>query len=136
MTWRLISHLSLNYLAMCNVDPQSGAVALRKLLGLYALLADPAVARHGESVVAVESQPVTSRLPVSGPLVFGRGVGIKITVDEVPFAGSSPYLFGSVLEQFLARHVSMNVFCEVSLNSATRGAIASWPPRWGGRPSA
>jgi type VI secretion system protein ImpG len=136
MTWRLISHLSLNYIAMCDVDPQSGGAAMRKLLGLYALLADPAVARHGESVVAVETRPVTSRLPVSGPLVFGRGVGINVTVDEVPFAGSSPYLFGSVLEQFLARHVSMNMFCELSLSSATRGAIASWPPRWGGRPDA
>ena len=136
MTWRLISHLSLNYLAMCNVDPQSGAVAMRKLLGLYAMLADPAVASHGKSVIGLETRPVTSRLPVSGPLVFGRGVGIKVTVDEVPFAGSSPYLFGSVLEQFMARHVSMNMFCELSLHSATRGAIASWPPRWGGRPDA
>jgi len=136
MTWRLISHLSLNYLAICNVDSQSGAVILRKLLDLYALLADPAVAGHGKSVVAVEARPVTSRLPVSGPLVFGRGVGIDITIDEMPFAGSSPYLFGSVLEQFLARHVSMNVFCKLSLSSATRGMIASWPPRWGGRPDA
>ncbi len=136
MTWRLISHLSLNYLAMRDMDPQSGAVAMRELLGLYALLADPAVARHGESIVSVESSSVTRRLPVSGPLVFGRGVGIKVTVDEVPFAGSSPYLFGCVLEQFLARHVSMNMFCELSLHSATRGAIASWPPRWGGRPDA
>ncbi|MDR0716068.1 MAG: type VI secretion system baseplate subunit TssF [Azoarcus sp.] len=136
MTWRLISHLSLNYLALRDMDAQSGAVALRKLLGLYALLADPAVARHGESIVEVESSAVTRRLPVSGPLVFGRGVGIKLSVDEVPFAGSSPYLFGCVLEQFLARHVSMNMFCELSLHSTTRGALASWPPRFGGRPDA
>jgi type VI secretion system protein ImpG len=136
MTWRLISHLSLNYLAMRNMDPASGAVSMRKLLELYALLADPAVARQGASIMSVESTPVTRRLPVSGPLVFGRGVGIKVAVDEVPFAGSSPYLFGCVLEQFLARHVSMNIFCELSLHSTTRGLIASWPPRWGGRPDA
>ncbi|MDR1661793.1 MAG: type VI secretion system baseplate subunit TssF [Azoarcus sp.] len=136
MTWRLISHLSLNYLALRDMDPKSGAAALRGLLELYATLGDPAVARHGESIVKVQARGVTRRLPVSGPLVFGRGVGIQVTVDEVLFAGSSPFLFGCVLEQFLARHVSMNMFCELSLHSAARGALASWPPRFGGRPDA
>jgi type VI secretion system protein ImpG len=136
MTWRLISHLSLNYLAMRDMDQKSAAVAMRGLLGLYSALADPVAARHGESIVTVESSSVVRRLPVSGPLVFGRGVGIKMTLDEVCFEGASPYLFGCVLEHFLARHVSMNTFCELSLHSATRGAIASWPPRFGGRPDA
>jgi type VI secretion system protein ImpG len=63
-------------------------------------------------------------------------VAVNLTLDERPFAGGSPYLFGSVLEQFLARHVSMNMFCEVAIASTTRGALASWPPRWGGRPDA
>jgi type VI secretion system protein ImpG len=79
---------------------------------------------------------VTRRLPVSGPLVFGRGVGVKATIDELVFDGHSPYLFGCVLEQFLSRHVCMNSFCELSLHSATRGEIAIWPPRFGGRPDA
>ncbi|MDH5857390.1 type VI secretion system baseplate subunit TssF [Lampropedia aestuarii] len=136
VTWRLISHLSLNYLALRDQDPQSGAVALRELLSLYADLADPMVAKHAESIIAMASKAVTRRLPVSGPLVFGRGIGIEATIDEMHFAGSSPYLFGSVLEQFLSRHVSMNVFCQMSLHSANRGLIATWPPRWGGRPDA
>ena len=136
ITWRLISHLSLNYLAMRDMDLKSGAVAMRELLGLYALLGDPAVARHSESIVTVGTSSVTRRLPVSGPLVFGRGIGVDVTVDEILFAGSSPYLFGCILEQFLARHVSMNMFSELSLYSATRGLIASWPARFGGRPDA
>ncbi|MDR2208887.1 MAG: type VI secretion system baseplate subunit TssF [Azoarcus sp.] len=136
MTWRLISHLSLNYLAMRSLDAEAGAVAMRGLLGLYGALADPAMARHGQSIVKMESVSVTRRLPVSGPLVFGRGVGIKAIIDELVFDGSSPYLFGCVLEQFLARHVSMNTFCELSLHSAIRGEIAVWPPRFGGRPDA
>ena len=136
MTWRLISHLSLNYLAMRNLDAKGGAVAMRGLLGLYGALADSSMARHGQSVVEMETSSITRRLPVSGPLVFGRGVGIKATVDELVFDGSSPYLFGSVLERFFARHVSINSFCELSLHSATRGVIAVWPPRFGGRPDA
>ncbi len=134
MTWRLINHLSLNYLSLRDMDAASGAVALRELLGLYASLADPAVARQADAIVSAEAVSVTRRLPVSGPLVFGRGVGVTLGIDEVPFAGSSPYLFGAVLEQFLARHVSMNMFCELRLVSTTRGEIAAWPPRWGGRP--
>jgi type VI secretion system protein ImpG len=136
MTWRLISHLSLNYLAMRNMDVKGGAMAMRSLLGLYGALGDPAMARYGQSIVRMESFPVIRRLPVSGPLVFGRGVGIKATIDELVFDGSSSYLFGCVLEQFLARHVSMNSFCELSLHSAIRGEIATWPPRFGGRPDA
>ncbi|MCL2162025.1 MAG: type VI secretion system baseplate subunit TssF [Betaproteobacteria bacterium] len=136
MTWRLISHLSLNYLAMRDMDAKKGAVAMRGLLELYGALADPVMARHGQSIVTMESLPVTRRLPVSGPLVFGRGVSVEATVDELVFDGSSPYLFGCVLEQFFARHVCVNSFCEFSLHSATRGKIATWTPRFGGRPDA
>ena len=136
VTWRLISHLSLNYLALRDQDPQSGAVVLRELLSLYADLADPMVAKHAQSIISVHTKAITRRLPVNGPLVFGRGIGIDIVVDELNFAGSSPFLFGSVLEQFLSRHVSMNTFCELSLSSVSRGEIAKWSPRWGGRPDA
>jgi flagellar P-ring protein precursor FlgI len=36
VSWRAISHLSLNYLSLVNTTPQEGAVALRELLTLYA----------------------------------------------------------------------------------------------------
>ncbi|MDR0564159.1 MAG: type VI secretion system baseplate subunit TssF [Azoarcus sp.] len=136
MTWRIISHLSLNYLAMRDMSPESGAEAMRGLLGLYAAFADSAAAKQSSSIVSVESSSVTRRLPVSGPLVFGRGVQIKVTLDEILFEGASPYLFGCVLEQFLSRHVSMNSFCELSLHGAGHRPIAVWPPRLGGRPDA
>ncbi|WP_207807045.1 type VI secretion system baseplate subunit TssF [Parazoarcus communis] len=135
-TWRLISHLSINYLALRDLDAGSGATVLRELFGLYAALADPVVARHADAIVAMQVEAVNRRLPVAGPLMFGRGVAVTATLDERPFAGGSPYLFGTVLEQFLSRHVSMNMFCELVLCSTTRGRIATWPPRWGGRPDA
>lgn len=134
MTWRLISHLSLNYLALKELDEQNGAAALRELLALYAALADPLVARHGEAVRGVRVEARTRRLPGVGPLVYGRGAGIDVTVDERGFSGHSPYLFGCVLEQYLSRHVAINSFTELSLCGATTGHVATWPPRWGGRP--
>lgn len=136
MTWRLISHLSLNYLALRDLDEENGAVALRELLGLYGSIADPLVARHGQAIESAIVQPITRRLPQTGPLVFGRGIGIEITLNEEAFAGHSPYLFGCILEQFFSRHVSINLFTELSLKGNRSGLMASWAPRWGGRPDA
>lgn len=136
LTWRLISHLSLNYLALKDLDETNGAVAIRELLGLYGSLADPLVALHGESIVSSAVRPATRRLPGAGPLLYGRGVSIALTVDENGFAGHSPFLFGSVLEQYFSRHVSINLFTELTLIGKQSGKIAYWGPRWGGRPDA
>lgn len=136
LTWRLISHLSLNHLALKNLDAVNGAVAIRELLGLYGALADPLVARHGGSIDSAVVTAVTRRLPGDGPLVYGRGVSIELNVDEDAFAGHSPFLFGSVLEQYFCRHVSINLFTELKLTGRRSGQIAYWGPRWGGRPDA
>ncbi|WP_263143418.1 type VI secretion system baseplate subunit TssF [Pseudomonas sp. RIT-PI-AD] len=136
LTWRLISHLGLTYQTLTEQTPEQGAQALRELLALYTSLGDPAVARHAQALLKTELKPVTRRLPGAGPLTFGRGVAIDVTVDESQFAGTSPYLFGTILEQYLARHVSLNTFTELRLHSAQRGAIGHWPPRFGTRPVA
>jgi len=88
------------------------------------------------STESVALAPVTRRLPQPGPLAFGRGVEVGVTVDETAFAGFSPYLLASVLESFFARHVSINTFTQTVLQSAQRGRIATWPPRIGRRPTA
>ena len=67
--------------------------------------------------------------------MFGRGVQVDVTVDDHAFSGDSPFLFGAVLEQFFARHVSINAFAECVLTSAQRGALAHWPARIGRRPA-
>ncbi len=45
--WRLLSHLSLNYLSLCDTDAQAGAAALRELLSLYGV--DSRSRLHGTS---------------------------------------------------------------------------------------
>ena len=136
ITWRLISHLSLNYLTLTDLGDVEGAAALRELLGMYAALSDNAVRSHIDGVVRVGMAPVTRRLPRNGPLAFGRGVEIALTVDETAFGGISPYLLARVLECFFARHVSINTFTQLVLQSIQRGRIASWAPRIGQRPTA
>lgn len=66
---------------------------------------------------------MTRRLPGSGLLVYGRGVSCELTVDEEGFSGISPYLFGLVLEHYIARHVSINTFSQMTLHSMQRGHV-------------
>jgi type VI secretion system protein ImpG len=136
LNWRLISQLSLGHQTLSGQSPEQGGRALRELLALYSVLGDPAVARQTSALVRAALQPITRRLPGAGPLTYGRGVGVELTVDEGQFAGGSPYLFGAVLERFLARHVGLNSFTETSLVSAQRGEIGRWSPRYGTRPIA
>lgn len=132
-TWRLISHLQMNYLSLMDGDSGEGAAALRQLLGLYTGLAETAVARQIEGVRSCVLEPVHRRVPEPGPIVFARGIGITLTVDERAFSGASPWLFGSVLERVFARLVSLNSFTEFTLNSLQRGEIGYWGPRMGKR---
>jgi type VI secretion system protein ImpG len=136
ITWRLISHLSLNYLTLTDLGDVEGAAALRELLHLYAALAENAVRSHVDGVVRVGITPVTRRLPQAGPLAFGRGVEVSVTVDETAFGGFSPYLLARVLDCFFARHVSINTFTQTVLHSVQRGRVATWTPRIGQRPTA
>lgn len=136
ITWRLISHLGLNYLTMTDLNPEQGASALRELLGLYARLGAPGAEAQIGSVQKMAVRAVDRRVPNRGPIVFGRGVSLEIEVDEIPFAGVSPWLLGAVLEQFFTRHVGINAFTELSLRSIQRGHIGSWKPRVGRRPMA
>lgn len=133
--WRLVSHLSLNYLSLLNPDGdrRKAAAALRELLTLYADAADPAQRKRIDSLVGIDAKPVVRRLPLAGPITFGRGLAIELQVNEEAFGGAGSFLFGSVLEKFLARHVSINSFSQTVLNSESRGEVARWPARTGTR---
>lgn len=135
ITWRLISQLSLNYLTLTDLDAVQGATAVRELLGLYARVGAAGADAQVGGVQRLSVKAVNRRVPHPGPIVFGRGVALDLEVDELPFAGVSPWLLGAVLEQFFARHVSLNAFTEFALRSTQRGPIAQWRARIGRRPA-
>lgn len=132
-TWRLVSHLQMNYLSLMDSDDGQGASALRQLLGLYANLADAPVARQIDGIRHCQLKPVYRRVPEPGPIVFARGIGIELNVDEQAFSGSSPWLLGSVLERVFSRLVAVNTFTEMTLTSQQRGEVGYWHPRMGKR---
>jgi type VI secretion system protein ImpG len=133
LSWRLISHLSLNYLSITDGGKTRGAAALRELLGLYADLTDPAVKKQIEGVVSVSSRPAIHRLPLPGPVAFARGLEIAVTCDESAFEGVGVMRLGAVLDRFFARYVSINTATETALRTVQRGEIRRWPTRIGTR---
>ncbi|KAA8707595.1 type VI secretion system baseplate subunit TssF [Pseudomonas cannabina] len=131
--WRLISQLSLNYLSLS--EQGQGAAALRELLRLYGDDNDVALQLQIEGLREVSSKPCTRRLPMPGPIVFGRGLEITLEFDENAFRGTGVFLLGTVFERFLARYVSINSFTETVLRTTERGEIMRWKARPGRRPT-
>ena len=134
LAWRCISHLSLNYLSLTDLNEQEGAAALREMLHLYARDKESVVRRHLEGVRSVRVQPITRRMPGRGPVTFGRGMEVRLSCDERAFEGSGAFLLASVLEEFFARHASLNSFSETALDVIGRGEVMRWPTRFGQRP--
>lgn len=132
-TWRLISHLTLNYLSLVDEPDGKSATALREMLALYGELGDSAVRRQIEGVRSAVGRPVLRRLPLDGPASFARGVEVTLECDETAFEGTSVALLGLVLSRFFSRYVSINSFTETVLRSVQRGEIVRWPLRIGHR---
>lgn len=134
IAWQFVSHLSLNYLTLLDTTEREGAAALREMLELYAVNADAGIKKQIEGVRSVRVKRLVRRLPMPGPISFGRGLEITFELDELAFQGGSAFLFGSVMEQFFARYVSLNSFTETVLISRERGEIMRWRARCGNRP--
>ena len=127
--WRLISHLSLNYLSIA--DAGHGGAALRELIGLYAPAGDRIVAKQLEGVRGVATRPIVRRMTDEVLSTAVRGLEIKLDFDESFFEGSGAYVLGSVLERFFRKYVTINSFTETVLTTQQRGEITRWRPESG-----
>lgn len=124
--WRLISHLSLNYLSLV----QGGAEALREILTLYDFDDSPATRQQIGGIVSLRSEYVTKRVGQA----FGRGVQVTLEFDEDKFVGTGLYLFANVLERFLGQYVSVNSFSQLIAKTIQKGGVLKkWQPRNGNR---
>ncbi|MCL5271067.1 MAG: type VI secretion system baseplate subunit TssF [bacterium] len=126
--WRLISHLSLNFVSLISVE------ALRGILELYNLQAyyDQQAARENEQrlsgVRSVEMRP--SEWIYHGAPIRGRS--ILITMDEDHYAGEGDmYLLADVLSEFFALYASLNSFTQLTVRGIRRGEVYQWPRRLG-----
>ncbi|WP_338865771.1 type VI secretion system baseplate subunit TssF [Myxococcus stipitatus] len=126
--WRLLSHLSLNQRSMLVPG------ALQSLLALYNFqsTADQSTARANqlrvEALRGVQAQPIT-RFFQGAPV---RGVQVTVDMEEAGFTGTGDaFLFGCVLDELFASHVSLNSFSEFVLRLQPSRLEYRWSPRNG-----
>lgn len=124
LQWRLISHLSLNYMSLV----QGGETALKEILNLYDFENSPSTRQQIEGIVSLNSRRVTKRIGQC----FSRGVEVTVVFDEDKFVGAGLYLFASILERFLAQYVSINSFSQmVAKTIQQKEILKKWMPRSG-----
>lgn len=129
--WRLISHLSLNYLSILDTCAKRGAAGLREILRLYADPGDRRVLKQIEGVRSVEYRSIIRAVDTPGPITFARGLEITVHFDEAAFEGVGVFVLGAVLEQFFAKYVSINSFTETVIATQQRKEIMRWPAQMG-----
>jgi type VI secretion system protein ImpG len=128
--WRLISHLSLNYLSLV----EGGRDALQQILRLYDIGRSAYSQNVIESILRVRSSKHFTRVSGTDSITFARGTRVEIELDESQFVGSGAYLFAAVLERFLGLSVSLNSFTQLVVTTPQRKApLHEWQPRAGRR---
>ena len=126
--WRLISHLSLNYLSLI----EDGREALQQILNLYNFSGSSFSERMISGVASLKSKRKFARLVSDEGIAFARGFEVEIEFDEEQFVGGGVYLFAAVLERFLANYSSLNSFTQLTARSLQRKEpLRQWPPRAG-----
>ena len=135
--WRLLSHLTLNYLSLKEVERDEAPEALREILRLYDF-SEPdserslSVKRQIDGITALRSEPAIGRLP-NVPIGAGyvRGLRTAIQFDEGQYPGGSLFLFAAVLERFLGLYVSVNSFNRMVAENRQGKTVKQWEPRTG-----
>ncbi|WP_425093567.1 type VI secretion system baseplate subunit TssF [Tropicimonas sp. S265A] len=126
--WRLISHLSLNYLSIADTGMGGGADALREIIGLYAPKDSRTFRRQLEGLVTVKSRPIVRQMPDEVLSTAVKGLEVVLEFDESAFEGTGVYTLASVLEKFLLKYSAINSFTECVLSTQQRGEVTRWDP--------
>jgi len=132
--WRLISHLSLNFLSPVEGGAERDPEVLREILKLYDFTDSSAVQQQIVGLVGVSSRQVWRRIRSARGSGFARGIEATLEFDEAAYVGTGVYLFASVLEKFLGLYVSINSFSETIATTRQRGELKRWAPRSGQQP--
>ncbi len=130
--WRLVSHLSLNYLSLG--DGEESLPALHEILGLYCPPETTAARQQIQGIRRMSHRPVVRRLGGEAWKGFCRGTEVTLLFDESSYVGSSAFLLAAVLNQFLALYASTNSFTQLVVQRLGReGEWKRWPPMAGAR---
>lgn len=121
--WKLISHLTVNYLPVADLDN------LKTLLSLYNPTEQSDTREHAANRKRIESLQSLNVSAIEkllrGYLVRGRH--IKIDIDGAGFASNGDlYLFGELLFHLLSQFTDINSFVLLSLTNINNGETLQW----------
>ena len=126
--WRLVSHLSLNYLSLVS----EGKEALQEVLRLYNFTGSVHLEKQIQGIMKLASRRHFARVVSENGISFVRGTRVEMLFDEEQFVGGGVYLFASVLEHFLGLYASLNSFSQlVAASEQRKEVLREWPPRAG-----
>ena len=127
--WRLISHLNLNHLSLSD---NAGVDVLKEILRLYDFRNSASTRNMIESVLSLDTRPITAPIQIGSSIVLCRGTEVHLELDSMMLKGTSPLLFASVIERFLGLYCSLNSFTRlIATMSGRDGELKRWPPRAG-----
>jgi type VI secretion system protein ImpG len=128
--WRLISHLSLNYLSLV----EEGRDALQEVLKLYNFTDSVHTAQQIDAIVGLTSSRQFSRVISENGISFARGIRAEMTFDEEKLVGGGVFLFAGVLEYFLGLYATLNSYSQLVVRTQQRKEVLrEWLPRAGQR---
>ncbi len=128
--WRLLSHMSLNFLSLTRPETLRGIIGLYNFRALVDRQAEQAHKLLLDGIKRVTSQSAT-RLLQGVPV---RGIAIEIELEEDNFAGEGDvYLFATMLNEFFSLYVTLNSFSQLTVKGLKYGEVYAWPPRIGAR---
>lgn len=131
--WSFLNQLSLNYLSLLNTDKEDAPVALKELLTVFVSSESDLLKKQIESIIRVETSIINKVVRHYGVAAPIRGINITVTLDEAQLGGVHPFLFGSVLNHYFRRLVSINSFVQLRIDTLQQGHIATWPSEIGER---
>ncbi|TCM66574.1 type VI secretion system protein ImpG [Acinetobacter calcoaceticus] len=115
--WRIISHLSLNTLALMKGDALSH---VKELLELYNLPKSKEKHLIIDSIKQIEFD-LTHKLFEAQPFpMFVRGVSVRVYIDSQIFRGHSLYIFSQLLSHIFNLKVQMNSFVDLTIFDAAQ----------------
>lgn len=126
LLWQLATHLYLNHVTLGKTEN------LQTLLRLYLSLDNSGgglATANRKRIAGIEEVMVSQgETMVAGVPMRGNHICLKVRRDH--FAGPGDlYLFGCVLDRFLAEYSSINCYTRLTLEEPLRGESRQWPMR-------
>ena len=128
LLWRMISHISLNFLSLAD------AANLKMMLGLYVFSERQDHGReiaNRHRVAGIETLSAEPETRLMGRRMLS-GQRLRLVCRSSHFASlGGLYVFGCVIERFLGDYAAINAYTRLELRDSDSGAVFEWPARLG-----